>query len=187
MPGLGLTLREAHGRLLERYRARTQGGLWHTLPDDGYIHAHLTWHLEQAGAPEGLHGLLREETAEGRNGWYEARERLGQVAGYLADLARIRRGVDQHVEGRSPAIGLGCRYALMTASLNSLAGNIPTELLAALVESGTWLPSQALAYARQVPDAEQRVQAFSRLLPRLSGQERDQALRQALGGAGDRG
>ena len=102
MPGLGLTLREAHGRLLERYRARTQGGLWHTLPDDGYIHAHLTWHLEQAGAPEGLHGLLREETAEGRNGWYEARERLGQVAGYLADLARAWGSVDQHAEGPAP-------------------------------------------------------------------------------------
>jgi len=180
LPGLGLTLREAHGRLLERYRARTRGGLWHTLPDDGYIHAHLTWHLEQGGAHEGLQGLLREETAEGRNGWYEARERLGQVAGYLADLARTQRWVDQHVEGRSPAIGLGCRYALMTTSLNSLAGNIPPELMVALVESGTWLPSQALAYARQVPDALQRVQAFSRLLPRLSGQERDQALRQAL-------
>ena len=182
LPGLGLTLREAHGRLLERYRARTRGGLWHTLPDDGYIHAHLTWHLEQAGAPEGLHSLLREETAEGRNGWYEARERLGQVAGYLADLARTRRGVDQHVEGRSPAIGLRCRYALMTTSLNSLAGNIPTDLLAALVESGTWLPSQALAYARQVPDVAQRARSFSRLLllPRLSEHERDQALSQAL-------
>jgi hypothetical protein len=168
LPGLGLTLREAHGRLLERYRARTQGGLWHSLPDDGYIHAHLTWHLEQASAPEGLHSLLREETAEGRNGWYDARERLGQVAGYLTDLAHTWRGVDQHVGGRSPAFGLGCRYALMTTSLNSLAGNIPTVLLAALVESGTWLPSQALAYARQVPNAVQRVQAFSRLLPRLS-------------------
>ena len=177
LPGLGLTLREAHGRLLERYRSRTRGGLWHTLPDDGYIHAHLTWHLEQVGAPEGLHGLLREETAEGRNGWYEARELLGQVAGYLADLARTWRGVDQHVEGRSPAIGLRCRYALMTTSLNSLAGNIPTDLLAALVES---IPSQALAYARQVPDAGQRAQAFSRLLPSLSEHERDQALCQAL-------
>ena len=187
LPGLGLTLREAHGRLLERYRARTRGGLWHTLPDDGYIHAHLTWHLEQAGAPEGLHGLLREETAEGRNGWYEARERLGQVAGYLADLARAWRGVDQHVEGRSPAIGLGCRYALMTTSLNSLAGNIPTELLAALVESGTWLPSQGLAYARQVPDAEQRVQAFSRLLPPpLRAGARPGPAPGPGGGAGDR-
>ncbi|MBV8317575.1 MAG: hypothetical protein JOZ53_21760, partial [Planctomycetaceae bacterium] len=180
LPGLGVTLRDAHGRLLERYRARTRGGLWHTLPDDGYIHAHLTWHLEQAGAPEGLHGLLSEETAEGRNGWYEARERLGQVAGYLADLARIRRWVDQPVEGRSPAIGLGCRYALMITSLNSLAGNIPTELLAALVESGIWLPSQALAYAQQVPDGLKRVHTFSRLLPRLSVHDRDQALRQAL-------
>ena len=86
--------------------------------------------------------MLREETAEGRNGWYEARERLGQVAGYLADLARTRCGVDQHVEGRSPVIGLGVAISLMTTSMNSLAGNIPTDLLAALVESGTWLPSQ---------------------------------------------
>ena len=44
LPGLGLTLSAAHARLLERYRARTQGNLWHTLPDDGYIHAHLSWH-----------------------------------------------------------------------------------------------------------------------------------------------
>ena len=182
LPGLGMTMREAHGRLLERYRARTRGGLWHTLPDDGYIHAHLTWHLEQAGAPEGLHGLLREETAEGRNGWYEARERLGQVAGYLLDLARAWGSVDQHARDRPHGIGLQCRYALITTSLNSQAGNIPTDLLAALMESGTWLPSQALAYARQVPDAEHQVKAFSRLLlfPRLSEHERDQALSQAL-------
>ena len=182
LPGLGLTLREAHGRLLERYRARTRGGLWHTLLDDGYIHAHLTWHLEKAGAPEGLHGLLREETAEGRNGWYEARERLGQVAGYLADLARAWGSVDQHARDRPHGIGLQCRYALITTSLNSLAGNIPPALLAALVESNMCLPSQGLAYARQVPEAAQRVQAFSRLLllPRLSEHERDQALSQAL-------
>src|SRR5271165_4734221 len=103
------------------------------------------------------------------------------VAGYLLDLARARRGVDQHIEGRSPAIGLRCRYALMTTSLNSLAGNIPPALLAALVESNMWLPSQGLAYARQVPEAAQRVQALTALLTaQLTPLERNQILGAAL-------
>src|SRR5262249_9142186 len=28
---------------------------WHTLPDDGYIHAHLIWHMEQAGWHDEIH------------------------------------------------------------------------------------------------------------------------------------
>src|SRR5262249_34838771 len=78
LPGLGLTQPEAHRQLLRRYRERTRDGLWHTLEADGYIHGRLGWHLEKAEDAEGLHALLREETAEGRNGWYEANERLGQ-------------------------------------------------------------------------------------------------------------
>ena len=35
--------------------------LWHTLKDDGYIFAHLTWHMEQAQRPEEIHRLLRGE------------------------------------------------------------------------------------------------------------------------------
>ena len=72
LSGLGLTMRAAHAALLERYWAQTQGGLWHTLTDDDYIYTQLTWHLEQAGQEDKLHALMREETAEGRNGWYEA-------------------------------------------------------------------------------------------------------------------
>ena len=111
LPGLGLTLSAAHARLLERYRARTQGNLWHTLPDDGYIHAHLSWHLEQAGREDELHGLLREETPAGRNGWFDVRERLGQVAGYLADLARAGgRSIGRSETGPAPSdSGAGTR------------------------------------------------------------------------------
>jgi hypothetical protein len=47
LSGLGLSLPEAHNIFLDRYRAKTQTGLWHTLPRDGYIQAHLTWHLEK--------------------------------------------------------------------------------------------------------------------------------------------
>lgn len=100
-PGLGLPLPEAHRELLERYRACTRDGLWHTLPDDGYIHAHLTWHLAQAGQAETIHALLREETPEGHNGWYQAREQLGQTTGYLADVARAWRLADTQYETRN--------------------------------------------------------------------------------------
>jgi len=170
LPGLGIPLEEAHRLLLEQYRARTRDGLWHTLPDDGYIHARLTWHMEQAGEVEAIHALLREETEEGRNGWYEARERLGQTVGFLADVARAwRLAEDQFATRHSPsAIGLQCRYALITASLNSLAKNIPPALLAALVEKEVWTPAQGLAYARQVPDTEQRARALVGLAPHLT-------------------
>jgi hypothetical protein len=147
LSGLGLTMRAAHAALLERYWAQTQGGLWHTLTDDGYIYTHLTWHLEQAGQEDKLHALMREETAEGRNGWYEACERLGQVAGYLSDVDRAWRLTEKaFADRRSPiAIGLQCRYALITASLCSLAGNISPALLAALVAKGIWPGPQGLA------------------------------------------
>ena len=72
LPGLGLTKAEAHSELIERYRKKTRKGYWHTLKDDGYIYAYLTWHMEQAKQPREIHQLLTVSNAEGRNGWYEA-------------------------------------------------------------------------------------------------------------------
>jgi len=164
-----MSLPEAHAALLVRYRAQTRDGLWHTLPDDGYIHERLAWHMEQAGQGEALHALLREETVEGRNAWYEARERLGQTVGYLADVARAWWLAEEAFAARSSplAIGLQCRYALVTASLNSLAQNVPPALLVALVEKGMWTPLQGLAYARQSPELERRAKALAGLAPHL--------------------
>ncbi|GAK58799.1 NB-ARC domain protein [Candidatus Vecturithrix granuli] len=152
-----------------------QDGLWHTLSDDGYIHAHLTWHLHKAGQVAQLHALLREETAAGRHGWHQARERLGQTAGFLEDVRLARTIAEQERQ-----IGLQCRYALILASFNSLAKNIPRPLLCALVRHGLWSPAQGLAYARQVPGAEARTDAFLELLPELPQLLRDMALRDAL-------
>jgi hypothetical protein len=157
-----LTLSEAHARLLERYRSQVQDGLWHTLPDDGYIHDHLTWHMLQAGWEDGIHALLREETPGGRNGWHQARVASSGTAGYLADVALAWQLAD-----RRSAPGLQCRYALITASVNTLAGHIPPILLAALVESGIWSPAQALDYIPGIPDAEQRAEARRTLFPSL--------------------
>ena len=52
--GLGLPLPEAHAVLLDRYKQLTRSDLWHTLPDDGYIHTYVTWHFQQAGQAEQL-------------------------------------------------------------------------------------------------------------------------------------
>ena len=183
--GLGLTLAQAHASLLRSYWSQTQDELWHTLPDDGYIHTHLTWHMERAGWADSLHALLREETAQGRSGWYEVREGLGQAAGYLADVGRAWRLAQAQSTAPNAQIGteigLQCRYALIVASLNSLAKNMPPALLAMLVQEKMWSLAQGLAYARQVSDAEQQVEALVRLAPHLTEPLREEALVAALG------
>jgi serine/threonine protein kinase len=182
LPGLGLTRAKAHRELLERYRSRTRRGPWHTLVSDGYIHGRLGWHLEQAGDIEGLHALLREETAEGRNGWYEANERLGQPAYFADSVAQAWGLADKAFStgGEILALGLQCRHALVTASLNSMAGNLPAELLVALVRQGVWPMEQALAYARKKPNAEAKAKALGALVPLVDPAERAQVLSEAL-------
>jgi hypothetical protein len=168
LPGLGLTLREAHAALLQRYRVQTQQELWHTLPDDGYIHGHLIWHLEQAGSVEKIHVLLQERTATGQNGWFVACEALGQTANFVKGVARAWQWADQQCETNPVgAIYWQCRYLLIYGSLNSLASNIPPELIAALVEKGFWKPDQGLAYVQQIPEARRRADAIATILPHL--------------------
>jgi hypothetical protein len=194
LPGLGLTRAEAHWQLLERYHSRTRNGLWHTLPPDGYIHGRLVWHLEQAGDVEGLHALLREETDEtderqgwprGRNGWYEANERLGQLANFADCVALAWRLSDEafRTEGAKGTLGLQCRYALVSTSLNSLAGNLRPPLLRALVENRVWPVEQALACARRAPEPAQKVEALAALVPLLSPTARSGVLGEALAAA----
>jgi hypothetical protein len=155
LPGLGLTEQAAQRAFLSRHRARcTAAGGWHTLSDDGYIFDHLTWHLDRAGESEEVHALLREEDDAGRNGWFVAREQLGQTSAYASDL---RHGLQ--LSGRD--LGRGLRYALMLASLRSIATAIPPSLLARLLDSGIWPLEQALAYANQSCGAGQRSRALA--------------------------
>ena len=190
LPGLGLTLTNAHAALVERYQKRTENGLWSTLfgnediPDDGYIHARLTWHMEKAGQVRAIHALLSEE--EERNAWFQKRERLGQTAGFLEDVSRAWKLAEKDSEEcarreePAPSISLEVRYALMVASLSTLAQNVPPILLTALVEKGLWPPAQGLAYALQVPEPEQRAKALVGLAPYLSEALREEMLWKAV-------
>ena len=165
LPGLGLSLPTAHAQLLEQYRKKTQNQQWHILPNDGYVHQNLVWHLEQAGWVEGIHKLLAETAKSGRNGWYEARERLGQTASYVQDVSRAWGLADANQDKTSifRIIGWQCRYALIVASLNSLAKNLPPALLVALVRKKVWTPEQGVTYALQIPDLQQKVEVIRQL------------------------
>ncbi|MBD2520022.1 hypothetical protein H6G93_34785, partial [Nostoc sp. FACHB-973] len=185
LAGLGLNFADAHAAFLEKYRQKTQNGLWHTLPNDGYIHQRLVWHLEKAGQFEEIHQLLWEESATGNNGWYEVREQLGQTGGYITDISRAWELAQVNwTESTLPQIvSLQCRYALITASLNSLAARLPVELLVALVKNNFWTPEQGLAYALQKPKPEEKVKSLPELVNYLPPNLKDLALRKALANA----
>ena len=166
LSGLGLTKAEAHNQLLERYRAKTRNNQWHTLVDDGYIYARLTWHMEAAKRPDDVHRLLQETNAAGRNGWYEACDAIGKPAGFVNDLGRAWTLATANYESApDETIALLFRYALMRTSINSLASNVPAELVGALVSNQIWQPVQGLAYAQQMQDPWRRAECVSVLIP----------------------
>lgn len=153
----------AHSALLARYRVLVQDSLWHMLPNDDYIHEHLIWHMKQAKQPDQIHALLKEETPEGYNGWYETREQNGQTAGYLMDIAHAWQ-----LAREQSSISLQCRYGLINASLRSSAQGIPASLLIALVEKGIWTPIQGIAYVGQMSDSQSQSEALRHLADALT-------------------
>ncbi len=185
LAGLGLNFADVHAAFLKKYRQKTQNGLWHTLLDDSYIHQYLVWHLEKAGQLEEIHQLLREESATGNNGWYEVREQLAQTGGYITDISRAWELAEANrTESRlSQVVSWQCRYALITASLNSMAANVPVELLLALVKNKKWTPQQGLAYALQNPKPREKVNSLTELVTYLPPNLQELALQKVLAAA----
>ena len=160
-PGLGLTIPQAHGALLERYQNQLNTEKWHELADDGYIHEHLSWHMEKAGCIDSIHQLLREETESGKNGWYSACDRLGKTAIFVADVARAWKLAEKDYEiNPGKTVGLQIRYLLIISSLNDIASKIYPDIATTLVERKLWTPSQGLAYAYQIQSLPNRLQVL---------------------------
>ncbi|MEM6503377.1 MAG: NB-ARC domain-containing protein, partial [Cyanobacteria bacterium P01_C01_bin.89] len=172
LAGLGLSVEEAHGILLDRYLP--ESGCWVDLADDGYIHGRLTWHMERAGRVREIHRLIRQARDDGRNAWYEACEELGQLTIFVEDVARAWR-LAEETYGIIPTEPEGWEWqmwcAFVTVSLNSLVGNVPAELIAALVEKGVWSEARGLAYAMQKRQEDYREQAIAALVPHFSSRE----------------
>jgi hypothetical protein len=140
------------------------------LPKDvsPYLVRALGSHLARAQAgPEAWLRLVNGD-------WATAGEALeGAYSLFLHDVARaweacVKANREATAQGEpAPWLGGEIRCALMEASLHSLAGNIPPALLVALVQQKVWTSVQGLAYARQMPDPQQRAEALSALVPYL--------------------
>jgi NB-ARC domain len=169
LSGLGMSVAAAHRGFLERYRAQGEDRRWDKLPSDGYIHRHLTWHMIQAGWLDEIHTLMAMSNDIGNNAWFEACDRIGQPAIFVEDVARAWKLAEQ-MYGSEPtrSIGLQCRYALITATLNSLVANLPIRMMAAFVKKGFWTVEQAWAYVEQMQYESRVAEAIQALTPYLN-------------------
>jgi hypothetical protein len=179
LPGLGLELEVAHAQLVDRYRAETQNGLWHTVPDDGYILAHLGWHLERANLRHELYDLISED-------WMEAKlARFGSYQSFASDVERMIVAAKQETPIRWEHLIRGC---LIYASVGSMATNVPPEALGVLVQTGDKdQVSTALGHAALIRDKRKQSDAYrligEALLTRGETAQAKEMLGQALAAA----
>jgi len=177
LPGL----RELHARLAAIILGRwggLEGGPPHltasTLgaPVDRYGVLQLVAHLNSAGAEDDIHRLLAlhanagadatsgpDQPVPAKNAWYAAHERIGGTASYAADV-QLAWGLAQ----KQGDVGLEIHYALIAASIASLAASIPAELVIALVSGGQWTAGQGFRHARKLPDAATRARTLADLI-----------------------
>ena len=169
LPGLGLPLAKAHGKFLERYRAKLIEGKWPNLPNDGYIIQHLAWHLVQAGFIEELYQLINDKD------WMHAAYALqGTYDGFLGDVEVARKQAEKDFRDlklseakRAKALTMQVECALCVSSVAALSGNYPGELLALAVENDLLTSTQALVIARQKTEESERVEALVKIIPAI--------------------
>ena len=115
-----------------------RGGLDDGLPglgdqrrdlDGRYGLRHVVKHLVEAGREQDVHRVLALE-GQG-NAWFSAMDGVDDLAGYSADVATAWRAAEttaseEVAHGRSVAsIALELRYALLSASMTSIAAGVP--------------------------------------------------------------
>jgi hypothetical protein len=113
--------------------------------------------------------------------WFEAKNRINRPEGFVEDIQRAWRlaartdAADLANPASAAGLGLLGRYALVLASVNSYASAVPAPLVVALVRGEIWTAPQAIAYARRVPDPEERLTLMTALLPALPEPLRSEA------------
>lgn len=170
-----------HDLLINCYKKKSV--YWRQLKlIDRYGLRHLAKHLVKAERETELHTLLALETANQRNAWFDAKDCMGDIVGFLADIALAWEQADlTFAITRNPdIIELQCRYALISTSVNSLAVNIPRELLLALLEKNIWTPFQTIAYAQRIPHLKQKAETLRTLAKCLPEPLNEQALHEAF-------
>ncbi len=143
-----------------------------------YVITNYTAHLLRASQPIDKFLPLVQH-----NAWAQAWFALeGAYGGYSQDVQRVweqcrildRQAIED--AGKAPYIGQQIRCGLIEASLHSLAGNIPAELIPILVQQGIWTLPQTWVFIRQMPDEKQKADTIIALIPRLDASQQFEAL-----------
>ena len=202
MSDLREATQDAHQRIADHY-LDIFGGLdtglsdLHSTPgladhDDRYALRHLPTHLDRAGRQDDLRALVTSRSPGSPLGsiWTDAHDRAGTLDGYLVaiDLARsaAERETDMLIAAGRPAPSLAeeTQYALIAANMISRSNTIPVTLLEALVRSGTWDSTRALAHAMRHHEPVMRASALIALIPGLQDPvQASQARKHALSAA----
>lgn len=169
-----------HRKLLAAYRAQCPHD-WPSGPNDGYFFEYLSRHLVEADQADELHRLLGVTAEGGGHAWYGAKRALGEVAGFLSDVNLAWHLAETTYDSAdlvraAESVGLQIRYATITASLNSLAGNMPPQMLAAVLAHDLQGAREVLTYASRAPEPAQRCAALVALAPYLPDDLVDEAL-----------
>lgn len=140
-----------------------------------------------------MHRLLALDAARGAadeggaNVWYTVRSTMHQDKGYLKDVreawdaaAESRATRQDAAQGESAALCL--QYALITASLSSIAAKFSPWLLFRLASTGAWPVDRSMHQALRIPDATSRAEALTLLLPHLAEADVDSVITEVLTG-----
>jgi len=163
--GLGLTVREAHDTYLQRLQVWFQADDWAAVPTDGYVQRHLVHHLRAAERFGEIHKLLLAVNGDGRNAWFETRNRMGDIGPYAQDLAIGQEVALSEQENEYRSLARAAHYTVARASIT--ARRLHPALIATAIERGVWTPDQALAYIRVAFDDLAAASALVALAPHL--------------------
>ncbi|MDD4650937.1 MAG: metallophosphoesterase [Methanothrix sp.] len=163
----------------ETLRALNDG----TISPDAAPHYVVRYYSSHLVDQDGNDQLIFDLVSKGwMQSWF-AHE--GAYSGFLNDVERawqaaLKANKKEIAAGRNARyVGNIILYALCLASVNSLSGNISSELLFLLVENGVFGLSQGLAYARQKPDLLDRAVSLS-ILSQIDENRKEEIFNEAL-------
>ncbi len=136
---------------------------------------HLCGHIEDSGLAIDLQVLLSLETTGRLNAWYEARERIGGVDGYLDDVGLAGR----RAAAREDPLSLVHRYGLMTASFLSRSTSLPPKVVHRLLSLNLLTLNQVLIRAERSTGAK-RAELLLAIIPQLDQRARALALAKVI-------
>jgi hypothetical protein len=165
---------EAHYRIAEHYLTAwggldQGGGLDRSLPDlqaapergamdGGYPLRRMATHLLATGRQADLHHLLACGR-RGSNTWFAAHDSIGDTVGYLRDVSDARNAAER--------LSMHLRYALLSASVTSLASRLPPALAEELVARMIWSAPRAFSHIERMTNEQRQSHALARIAPRL--------------------